>query len=104
VDDASGVRYNLQVSRSDEFDVLEMNVEGQDSSSYSTTALEDGTYYWRVKAVDGVGNDSGWSESRSFKLGETGDGGWWVVALVIVLVGTCALGVIFWRRRQAKKI
>jgi hypothetical protein len=103
VDDASGVRYNLQVSHSDDFDLLEMNVEGQDSSSYSTTALEDGTYYWRVKAVDGVGNDSGWSESRSFKLGGTG-GGWWWLALAIVLVGAGALGAIFWRRRQAKKI
>jgi hypothetical protein len=104
VDDASVVRYNLQVSHSDDFDLLEMNVEGQDSSSYSTTALEHGTYYWRVKAVDEMGNDSGWSESRSFRLGGTGGGGGWLVALGIVVVGTCAVGAIFWRRRQARKI
>jgi hypothetical protein len=104
VDDPSGVRYNLQVSRSDDFDLLEINIMGQDSSSYSTTALEHGTYYWRVKAVDGVGNDSGWSESRSFALGEAGGVGWWAVALAIVVVGTGAVGAIFWRRRQAKKI
>jgi hypothetical protein len=104
VDDVSGVRYNLQVSRSDDFDLLEINIMGQDSSSYNATALEHGTYYWRVKAVDGVGNDSGWSESRSFALGEAGGVGWWAVALAIVVVGTGAVGALFWRRRQTKKI
>lgn len=103
VDDASGVRYDLQVSSSSDFRLLWVAVEGQDSNSYSTAVLQDGTYYWRVKAVDGVGNDSGWSESRSFKLGGEGGGGWWL-AVVIALVGIGALGAIFWWRRQSTKI
>jgi len=103
VDDASGVRYDLQVSSSSDFRLLWVAVEGQDSNSYSTTVLEDGTYYWRVRAVDGVGNHSGWSESRSFRLG--GDGrGWWWLALVIGLAGIAALGAIFWWRRQSTRI
>jgi len=27
-------------------------------------ALDDGEYFWRVKAIDAVGNESAWSDSR----------------------------------------
>jgi hypothetical protein len=34
-----------------------------DNSENLTTVLSDGTYYWRVKAIDSAGNESDWSSS-----------------------------------------
>jgi hypothetical protein len=33
-----------------------------------TSALADGTWYWRVKAVDATGNTSGWSSTDNFTV------------------------------------
>jgi hypothetical protein len=53
--------------------------------SYALTdaeALPYGTYYWRVKAVDGALNDSGWSASSTFKAGLLPT---WALIVIIVL-------------------
>jgi hypothetical protein len=39
-----------------------------DTSFTIPIVLSDGVYYWRVKAVDAAGNETGWSESRSFEI------------------------------------
>ncbi|MEW5995814.1 MAG: hypothetical protein AB1744_15670, partial [Candidatus Zixiibacteriota bacterium] len=36
-----------------------------------TPALPDGTWYWRVKARDNAGNESGWSENRMIMADST---------------------------------
>jgi hypothetical protein len=51
--------------------------EGLTGSTYTLAegeVLSKGTYYWRVKAVDGAGNTAGWTDSFSFteKKGERG--------------------------------
>ncbi len=37
-------------------------------TSYTRSSLTDGTYYWRVKARDPVGNWGGWSDVRSLTI------------------------------------
>ena len=64
VDDPSGVYYVLEYAdNADMTDAVQMftlnpylAIEGQ----------ELGTWYWRVKAVDGVGNESEWSEGQPY--------------------------------------
>ncbi|MFC2058568.1 hypothetical protein ACFLTS_02855 [Chloroflexota bacterium] len=69
--DISGVTYTLEIADSDTFDSLALTKTGIDTSGY-TLALEEalvsGTYFWRVKTVDGAGNESGWSDTWSFDL------------------------------------
>jgi len=69
VTDPSGVSYSVQVSTSNTFDTTVVNVSGLTSNAYTVpSALADGTYYWRVGAVDGAGNSSAWSAARYFTV------------------------------------
>lgn len=58
--DPSGVTYD--------FEIVNVFIKvGLIQSSYTledSEALPDGTYYWRVRAVDGAGNVGNWSETR----------------------------------------
>jgi len=77
VTDASGVSYSLQIDDNADFSSPIISKEGLTESTYTLTkdeALSKGTYYWRVEAVDGAGNASGWTAPFSFtqKKGEGG--------------------------------
>jgi hypothetical protein len=72
VTDDSGVTYSLQIGDSNNFTAALFSVTGLTEASYTlpnTEALSQGTYYWRVQAVDGAQNDSGWTAADSFKAG-----------------------------------
>jgi len=61
VTDLSGVTYTLEI-------IDTLTKTGLTSSIYTLTseeALAAGTYLWRVRAVDGAGNPSGWPETWS---------------------------------------
>jgi hypothetical protein len=64
VSDTSGITYIVEIDKSLRFFPLEpgMRKTGLTQPNCAVT-LEPGTYYWRVKAVDGVGNESDWSLS-----------------------------------------
>jgi len=101
VTDDSGVSYNLQIGTSADFAQVLISKVGLSEASYTLTgaeALSYGTYYWRVKAVDGAQNDSGWTSAYSFKSGLLP---LWafiaIVALIVVLIG--ALVFVFGIRR-----
>ena len=94
VEDPSGVSYVLEISSSSEFTGTVLRRDGIDKTEYTLTkeeALSDGSYYWRVKAVDGAGNESGWTTGQLFRIG----GELWIfaVALATVLI----LALIIWR-------
>ena len=102
VTDDSGVSYNLQIGTSADFAQVLISKTGLTEASYTLTgaeALSYGTYYWRVKAVDGAQNDSGWTGAYSFKSGLLP---LWafiaIVALIVVLIG--ALVFVFVIRRR----
>ncbi len=73
VSDPSGVYYSLQVSsEKDDFTSTVLSKEELAESEYKLTedeALARGKYYWRIKAVDGAGNDSGWTTPVLVKIG-----------------------------------
>jgi hypothetical protein len=72
VSDPSGITYTLEISRNVNFDQFEAGMQrtGLLETSYASI-LEPGMYYWRVKAVDGAGNESYWGYARcAFIVGE----------------------------------
>ena len=74
VSDDSGVRYSLQIATSADFTTSSVIVTVTDltETNYTLTeteALPLGTYYWIVQAVDGAENESGWTATRSFRVG-----------------------------------
>jgi len=98
VTDLSGVTYELQVATSDEFTASSMVVEvlGLTESEYTLTAeealesrSEEEPYYWRVRAVDGAGNESGWT------LGEFSVGFNWPDWIIHLWWGLGVIGAVF---------
>lgn len=76
--DPSGVTYEVQLASNSTFATLvanPTNLTAAAGASYATftsgSALDDGTYYWRVRAIDGAGNESNWSSARSFTVDTT---------------------------------
>jgi len=64
VSDPSNVSYSLELDKDASFSSPELQKTMLTVSQYTTPsqeALEDGIYYWRLKAVDGMGNQDGWS-------------------------------------------
>jgi hypothetical protein len=64
VSDPSGITYSLEIDNSLRFFPLEPGKRKTGLSKPNCVMrLEPGTYYWRVKAIDGAGNESEWSLS-----------------------------------------
>jgi hypothetical protein len=69
VSDPSGVTYELQIDNNADYSSPALSKTSLTASAYTLTAgeaLPAGTYYWRVRAVDGVGNASAWRSGWSF--------------------------------------
>lgn len=103
VRDDSGVVYSLQIATSEDFAAPVVSIAGLSEPRYTlpqTEGLSQGRYYWRVKAVDGAQNDSGWTAAFSFKAGLLP---LWAfitaVALLVVLIGLLVYFLVI-RRRQ----
>ena len=101
VTDDSGVTYSLDIAASENLSELLVSVTGLTEPAYTLTedqALSYASYYWRVKAIDGAENDSGWSTVYSFQAGLLS---MWlfivIIALVVVLIGFLVYFFI-WRR------
>lgn len=94
VEDPSGVSYTLEISNSPEFSGAMLRKDNLSQVQYTLTeseALPDGSYYWRVRAVDGAGNEGGWTSGQMIKLG----GNWWLLAVVVG--AAILLGLVIWR-------
>jgi len=57
-----------------------------------TEALPYGTYHWRVKAIDGALNDSGWSTANNFKAGLLPT---WALIVIIVLAAVLIGALVY---------
>jgi hypothetical protein len=71
VSDPSGVTYTLEVASDNEFTSPVLTKTGLTASSYNSTtadALINGTYYWRVRAIDGANNVGDPSPVRWFVI------------------------------------
>jgi hypothetical protein len=76
VTDPSGILgYNWQVSTSSTFPTVALQNSTNDGITQDTVSgLPNGTYFWRVQAVNGAFVKSAWSATRSFNITGTGAG------------------------------
>ena len=101
VTDDSGVSYSLQIAPSDNFTSPLLSLTGLIGNSYTLAeddALPGGTYYWKVKAIDGAQNDSGWTNFFSFKSGFLPL--WTFIAIVVLLVVLVGFLIYFFGIRR----
>ncbi len=64
-----GYQYRLQISRNNTFSTLVRNALVLPGKlTFTTTALNDGQYYWRVAAYDAGKNIGAWSNTRTFTV------------------------------------
>ena len=94
VEDPSGVSYTLEVSNDSDFSGAVLLKDNLSVSAYTLTkeeALPGGDYYWRVKAVDGAGNEGEWTKGQLFRIASD----FWIfpVALVVIVI----IALIVWR-------
>jgi hypothetical protein len=103
VTDPSGVSYKLQIASDPSFVSLVVpEISGLTEASYTLPqeqALPYGTYYWRVKAIDGAQNDSGWTTAYSLQSGLLPTWAFIVIIVVIVALIAALLYLFILRRR-----
>ena len=107
VEDPNGVTYNLQIDDNPEFSHPFINETGIEGSRYTlpkTDELHQGTFYWRVKAVNGASVESPWSKTYVIQSGVM-PASILIMIVVLVLVAVAA-GILFGyilptRRRKA---
>jgi hypothetical protein len=109
VPDPSGVTYTLQIATDAEFTGIVLEKKGLTASEYVLTQAErlkamgqETPYYYRVKAIDGAGNEGVWTPPVLFYVGLGGApmANWFkftLIGLGVVLVGVVA----FWVRKVA---
>ena len=105
VSDPSGVTYILEIDNNLNFFPLEPGMRKTGLTKPNCVIqLEPGTYYWRVKAVDGAGNESGWALSPyPFKVGLFS--AWYLVmgGLIFVIIFILIVRAFFRRIREYLK-
>ena len=109
VTDPSGVTYTFQIAKDKSFSNIVLTKEGLTKSEYTMSVAEDealestkkdAPYWWRVKAIDGVGNDSGWTGAGSFHVGFSFEMPKWVIYLLIGLGGVALFFIGFFIGRR----
>ncbi len=105
VSDPSGITYILEVDKSLRFFPLEPGMRKTGLTQPNTVMnLPPGTYYWRVKAVDGAGNESDWSLSPyPFQVGFFSGIYLAIGALIFVIVFIFIVRAFFRRVREYYK-
>jgi hypothetical protein len=103
VADPSGVSYSLQISTQSDFATTLLSKENLFESKYTLTddeALSRAKYYWRVKAIDGASNDSGWTQSIEFMAGLMP---LWAFILIIIVAILFLTRLFFFLRNMRKE-
>lgn len=101
--DPSGVSYSLQISSQSDFTTTMLSKENLVESKYILTddeALPRAKYYWRVKAIDGASNDSGWTQSIEFKAGLMP---LWAFILIVVVAVLFLTRLFFFIRKKGRE-
>jgi hypothetical protein len=105
VADPSGVTYILEIDGNLSFFPLEPGMRKTGLTKPGCTIkLEPGTYYWRVKAVDGAGNESDWALSPyPFQVGLFST--WYLVVggLIFAVIFILVVRAFFRRIREYYK-
>ena len=106
---AGPVSYDLQVATDEDFDGGSMVLEKMElvASEYATSeaesiALADGDtlYYWRVRAVDAMGNEGEWSGAGEFYVKKPFSFPTWATYTLLGLGGLILFAVGYWMGRR----
>ncbi len=101
VADSNGVSYILQVARANDFSSPVLAREGLVSPDYTLSEediLTSGSYSWRIKAVDDVGNESPWSEVWKFEVISMSSQVLILSSIIPVLfIAVLIFGILTWR-------
>jgi len=95
VDDPSGVEYTMEIARTPDFLGTILRKEGLKQATYTLSeqeSLGNGDYYWRVRAIDGAGNQGAWSTGQYFIIG-----GVQVWHIIVSILAVLILSGIAWR-------
>jgi hypothetical protein len=103
VTDPSGVTYTLQIATDENFSHIVVEKMNIADSEYTLTkedpklksTKEAAPYYWRVKAVDGADNASGWTSPGAFSVGLTFELTGWILYVLVGIAGLLLLGIGF---------
>lgn len=89
VTDPSGVTYTIEIAESLDFFPLKPGMRKTNLAVTSwSVEVPPGTYFWRVKAIDGAGNEGEWAISPNFfKVG--------VISLWYLIAGGAIILVVF---------
>jgi archaellum component FlaG (FlaF/FlaG flagellin family) len=102
VTDPSGVTYTLQIATDEGFTEGSIVLEKTDiaDSEYTLTKEEklkstkkEAPYYWRIRAVDGAENASGWTSPGSFYIGFTFELTGWILYTLMGVAGILLLAI-----------
>jgi len=106
-DDSLPVTYTLQIATDADFTSIVLEKKGLTTSGYTIPETEkllstpqEAPYYWRVKAVDGASNESGWSGAGSFYIGTTFALTGWILYTLIGIGGLLLLVLGYWLGRR----
>ena len=108
-DDSGVTSYTLQIATDKNFTPasIVLEKEGLTSSEYTITKAEElpstkkeAPYYWRVQAVDGAFNESGWTTLGSFYVGFAFEFTGWVMWTAIGIGGLLLFFIGFWVGRR----
>jgi hypothetical protein len=106
-DPSEPVTYSLQVATDRGFTNIIFQKTGIEETTYTLTKEErlestkkEEPYYWRLQAVDGADNESGWTAPGSFYVGFSFEFSGWVQYLLIGIGGLVLLlvGILVGRR------
>jgi hypothetical protein len=99
--------YTLEITNTNDLSSPAVLKKGLADSEY-TLARDDigsvGNYTWRVMAVDDIGDEGSWSDTREFEVISMSDQ-ILIMSLVIPLIfigGVLSLAIITWRRYKAR--
>ena len=107
-DPSPPVTYTLQIATDADFTATSTVLTKEDitTSAYTLTkeeklesTKEEAPYYWRIKAIDGASNESGWSGAGTFYVSGFSFGGWFKYVLY-VLGGLALVAIGFWLGRR----
>lgn len=90
--------YNLQIATEKDFTrpvVLKTNLPESSYTLEQNEALPEGSYFWRVRAIDTYGSQGQWSEPQSFSITPMGTVDRILVTAVTVIIVAVLLAFVF---------
>ena len=67
--------------------------------------LTPSAYYWRVKAIEDINDESAWSEAWKFEVISTSDRVLTIfVVSLLLFIGALVVGILVWRVNRPKKL